>query len=131
MKPLSKNKIAGFTLIELMIAMAVTMILLYAAMNAFRDATNSNQVVTQSSDMSDNLRTGLNLIELDLQQAGAGIPLLVASQPPSTAPSWEAKRHFRHVIPLCLRSSLETHWVPLSPPQIRLPARHRIRIRAA
>ncbi len=75
MKPLSKTKIAGFTLIELMIAMAVTMILLYAAMNAFRDATNSNQVVTQSSDMSDNLRTGLNLIELDLQQAGAGIPV--------------------------------------------------------
>jgi prepilin-type N-terminal cleavage/methylation domain-containing protein len=75
MKPLSKNKIAGFTLIELMIAMAVTMVLLYAAMNAFRDATNSNQVVTQSSDMSDNLRTGLSLIELDLQQAGAGIPV--------------------------------------------------------
>jgi prepilin-type N-terminal cleavage/methylation domain-containing protein len=75
MKLLSRTKIAGFTLIELMIAMAVTMILLYAAMSAFRDATNSNQVVTQSSDMSDNLRTGLNLIELDLQQAGAGIPV--------------------------------------------------------
>ena len=42
-----------------MIAMAVTMILLYAAVVAFRDASQTNQVVTQSADMSDNLRVGL------------------------------------------------------------------------
>jgi len=68
------KKIAGFTLIELMIAMGVTMILLYGAMIAFRDASQSNQVVAQGSDMSENLRAGLNMIQLDLQQAGAGIP---------------------------------------------------------
>ena len=69
-----KKKIAGFTLVELMIAMAVTLVLLYAAVSAFRDASQSNTVVTQGSDMSENLRAGLNMIQLDLQQAGTGIP---------------------------------------------------------
>jgi prepilin-type N-terminal cleavage/methylation domain-containing protein len=71
---MTKRKLAGFTLIELMIAMAVTMILLYAAVLAFRDASQTNQVVTQNADMSDNLRNGLNMIQTDLQQAGSGIP---------------------------------------------------------
>ncbi|MGA3175717.1 MAG: prepilin-type N-terminal cleavage/methylation domain-containing protein [Candidatus Acidiferrum sp.] len=75
MKLQSIKKIAGFTLIELMIAMAVTLILLYAAVQVFRDATYSNQVVVQAADMTDNLRAGLNLIQQDLQQAGAGIPV--------------------------------------------------------
>jgi prepilin-type N-terminal cleavage/methylation domain-containing protein len=70
----TKRKLAGFTLIELMIAMSVTLVLLYAAVAMFRDASNSNQVVTQGSDMTDNLRAGLNLIQQDLQQAGTGIP---------------------------------------------------------
>jgi prepilin-type N-terminal cleavage/methylation domain-containing protein len=70
----SKHEIAGFTLIELMIAMAVTMILLYAAVTVFRDASQSNAAVTQTADMTDNLRAGLNLIQLDLQQAGEGLP---------------------------------------------------------
>jgi prepilin-type N-terminal cleavage/methylation domain-containing protein len=75
MKLQTNKKIAGFTLIELLIAMAVTLILLYAAVVVFRDATYSNQVVVQAADMTDNLRAGLNLIQQDLQQAGAGIPV--------------------------------------------------------
>jgi len=75
MKPFHKSKSAGFTLIELMIAMAITLILLYAAVGAFRDAQQSNLVVTQTADMTDNLRAGINLIEQDVQQAGTGIPI--------------------------------------------------------
>jgi type II secretory pathway pseudopilin PulG len=74
MQPKKKSKIAGFTLVELIIAMGVTMVLLYAAVVAFRDASQTNQVVTQNADMSDNLRNGLNMIQTDLQQAGSGIP---------------------------------------------------------
>ncbi len=69
-----KRKIAGFTLAELMIAMAVTMVLLYGAVSAFRSASQTNQMVTQGADLSENLRAGLNMIQLDLQQAGTGIP---------------------------------------------------------
>lgn len=75
MKLMSKHKTAGFTLIELMMAMVVTTILLYAVVLAFTDATHANQAVVQAADMSDNLRAGLNLIQQDLQQAGAGVPV--------------------------------------------------------
>jgi len=75
MKTNRMKKIAGFTLIEMMIAMAVTMVLLYAAVLTFRDANSSNQVVTQAADMTENFRAALNNIELDLQQAGMGIPV--------------------------------------------------------
>lgn len=70
----ARKTFAGFTLLELMIAMLVTMILLYAAVMAFRDASQSHTIVMQASDMTDNLRSGLTLIEQDLQQAGTGIP---------------------------------------------------------
>ena len=68
------KKQAGFTLVEIMIAIAVTMIALAAAFMLFRDSTRANNGVTQSSDMSDNLRAGLNLIVQDLIQTGTGIP---------------------------------------------------------
>jgi prepilin-type N-terminal cleavage/methylation domain-containing protein len=75
MNPQSKSKMAGFTMIELMIAMAVTAVLLYAAISVFRDSLNTNQMVSQAADMTGNLRTGLNLIEQDLLQTGTGIPV--------------------------------------------------------
>jgi prepilin-type N-terminal cleavage/methylation domain-containing protein len=65
---------SGFTLIEFMIAMGITLLALGATMLAFKDATSTNQSVTLKSDISDNLRAGVNLIEQDLIQAGTGIP---------------------------------------------------------
>ena len=40
----------------------------------FRDSLKANNNVTQASDVSDNLRAGLNLIVQDLIQTGTGIP---------------------------------------------------------
>jgi type II secretory pathway pseudopilin PulG len=68
------KKKSGFTLVEIIIAMAVTMIAMAAAVLLFRDSTKANNSVTQSSDMSDNLRAGLNLVVQDLIQTGTGIP---------------------------------------------------------
>jgi type II secretory pathway pseudopilin PulG len=68
-----KNK-SGFTLVELMIGMGITMVALAAAVLLFRDSTRANTNVTQASDMSDNIRAGLNLIVQDLIQTGTGIP---------------------------------------------------------
>jgi prepilin-type N-terminal cleavage/methylation domain-containing protein len=65
---------SGFTLIEFMVAMGITLVALAATMLAFKDATNTNQSVTLKSDLSDNLRAGVNLLEQDLIQAGTGIP---------------------------------------------------------
>jgi prepilin-type N-terminal cleavage/methylation domain-containing protein len=68
------KKKSGFTLVELLIAMAITMIALAAALLTFRDSTKANTNITQTSDMSDNMRAGLNLIVQDLIQTGTGIP---------------------------------------------------------
>jgi len=70
----SNRKSAGFTLVELMISMGVTMTLLYAAVSMFQNASQSNTIVSQGTEMTDNLRVGLNLMQQDLQQAGTGIP---------------------------------------------------------
>jgi prepilin-type N-terminal cleavage/methylation domain-containing protein len=68
------KKKSGFTLVEIIIAMAVSMVAMAAAFLLFRDSTRANNNVTQSSDMSDNLRAGLNLVVQDLIQTGTGIP---------------------------------------------------------
>src|SRR3979490_878414 len=68
------KKNSGFTLVEIMVAMAVTMIALGTAVVLLRDSTRANTNVTQTADMSDNLRAGLNLIVQDLIQTGTGLP---------------------------------------------------------
>ena len=68
------KKKSGFTIVELLIGMAVTMVALAAAFLMFRDSTKANTNITQTSGMSDNMRAGLNLIVQDLIQTGTGIP---------------------------------------------------------
>jgi prepilin-type N-terminal cleavage/methylation domain-containing protein len=79
------KKKSGFTLVELMIGMAITMVGLAAAVMVFRDSTKANTNVTQASDMNDNMRAGLNLIVQDLIQTGTGIPTGGISIPNSAA----------------------------------------------
>jgi type II secretory pathway pseudopilin PulG len=69
-----KSKQAGFSLLELLVSIGVTTVILGATLLAFRDAANTQRGVSYSSDMNDNLRAALNLIEQDLILAGTGIP---------------------------------------------------------
>ena len=64
----------GFTLVEFMIAMAVTLVVVGATVAAFRDSAKTSQRVGLQGDMTDNLRAGMNLIQQDLIQTGTGIP---------------------------------------------------------
>jgi prepilin-type N-terminal cleavage/methylation domain-containing protein len=68
------KKQSGFTLVEMMVAMAVALVALAATVAAFRDSAYTNQRVSLKSDISDNLRAGMNFIQQDLIQAGTGIP---------------------------------------------------------
>jgi type II secretory pathway pseudopilin PulG len=86
------KKKSGFTLVELIIGMAVTMVALAAAVLMFRDSTKANTNVTQASDMNDNMRAGLNLIVQDLIQTGTGIPTGGISIPNSGGCNIVAKR---------------------------------------
>src|SRR5450432_1850482 len=71
---MSQKRQTGFTLIELMVAMGVTVIVLGGAMVVFRDSTKTNRSVTQVADMSDNTRAGVNMVVQDLILTGSGVP---------------------------------------------------------
>lgn len=64
----------GFTLIELIVAMAVTLVLLAATLGLFQAALNVNASGQQLSNVNGNLRSAMNLIVRDLLQAGQGYP---------------------------------------------------------
>lgn len=74
MTKLSMKKNLGFSLIELLVAMGVTMVVLAATMVAFKDGLRANQNVTLNEDMTENMRAGLNMMQQDLILAGTGIP---------------------------------------------------------
>jgi len=64
----------GFSLIEMMVALTISLIVLTAALQALNNVTRSNEVVIQLAEMQQNLRAGINLIVRDAMQAGQGIP---------------------------------------------------------
>lgn len=68
------KKQAGFTIVEFIVAMGVTVVVLTGAVLAFKDTVRANQHVVMHEDMNENLRSGLNLMEQDFIQAGTGIP---------------------------------------------------------
>ena len=78
---------SGFTMVEMMVAMGVALIALAATVSAFRDSAYTNQQISLKSDISDNLRAGLNFIQQDLIQAGTGIPVGGISIPNTGAAS--------------------------------------------
>jgi prepilin-type N-terminal cleavage/methylation domain-containing protein len=80
------KKQSGFTLVELMVAMGVALIALTATVAAFKNSAQTNQRVSLRSDISDNLRAGVNFIQQDLIQAGTGIPVGGIAIPNSGAP---------------------------------------------
>jgi prepilin-type N-terminal cleavage/methylation domain-containing protein len=70
----------GFTLVELMISMTVTLIAVAAALTTFSQGLIINDSGTQLSDANQNLRAGANQLMQDVMQAGriiggGGIPI--------------------------------------------------------
>jgi type II secretory pathway pseudopilin PulG len=64
----------GFTLVELLIAMALSMVVLGAAFSAFTYQDKSYRGQAQVTEMQQNLRAAADLIAQDLQMAGYGLP---------------------------------------------------------
>ena len=72
MRTLSRED--GFTLMEMLITTAITLVVLGMAMTTFKNALDVNQTATQTADASQNLRAGSNLLVRDLMQAGREVP---------------------------------------------------------
>lgn len=73
MQAQSRSK-KGFTLLELLVAMAVGLVILGAAVGIFTKGMDAVNRVTTRADMQANVRVGFNELSRDLYRAGTGIP---------------------------------------------------------
>jgi prepilin-type N-terminal cleavage/methylation domain-containing protein len=64
----------GFTFVELMVAMALSLILLGITFNLFNQLNAAADLAGTMADVNQNLRASVNLIARDLSTAGAEIP---------------------------------------------------------
>ncbi len=64
----------GFTLIEVILAMALSLILLGIAFDIFDKLSNAADLAGTMADVNENLRAGENMIARDISTAGANIP---------------------------------------------------------
>jgi prepilin-type N-terminal cleavage/methylation domain-containing protein len=65
----------GFTLIELMVAIALTVTVMLAAMTLYQKSVQVSTFVSQQSEMQTEVRAAANQLVRDLNQAGTGIPV--------------------------------------------------------
>jgi len=65
----------GFTIVELLIAIAVTLVMMTAAMMIYQRSVQVSGIVTTRADMQAELRAATDQIARDLNQAGTGIPI--------------------------------------------------------
>ena len=64
----------GFTLMELIVAMALGLLVLAAMASLFRTGLNSTMLVTQRAETQQNMRAAVDLMVKDISMAGAGLP---------------------------------------------------------
>lgn len=75
---------SGFTLLELLIAMALGTVILLVAANLYRQATIATMLITTRGEMQQNARVAANSISRELNIAGTGIPNGGVSVPNTT-----------------------------------------------
>jgi prepilin-type N-terminal cleavage/methylation domain-containing protein len=81
----------GFTLTELMVALAMSVIVLGCAVALFAKALDASFMITNRAEMQQNARVALNSLSRDLSLAGAGLPVGGVQLP---AGAGAAKSHF-------------------------------------
>ena len=64
----------GFSLVETLIALTLSLIVLAGSIRALNDAMGLNDKSIQIADIGQNMRAGLSLLERDFMSAGWGIP---------------------------------------------------------
>jgi len=64
----------GFTLLELMVSMALGLIVMAAMTSLFKTGLNSTMLVTQRAETQQNMRAAIDLMVKDISMAGAGLP---------------------------------------------------------
>ncbi len=65
---------AGYSMVELLIAMGITTAIMGATLGGLSNVMRSNDMVVRVTSMNNGLRAGMDLMIGDLLQAGAGLP---------------------------------------------------------
>lgn len=65
----------GFTLLELMVAMALSLLLFGLTFTLVQQLDNTADIVSSMSDVNENVRAAVNMVSRDLSTAGENIPL--------------------------------------------------------
>ncbi len=73
--PSGPSPTTGFTLLELMVAMALSLLLFGLALTLVQQLNNTADIVGSMSDVNENLRAAVNMVSRDLSTAGENIPL--------------------------------------------------------
>lgn len=70
-----RQKQQGFTIVELLVAIAVTLIMMTAAMIVYQRSVQVSTVVNTRAEMQAELRAATEQLARDLNQAGTGLPI--------------------------------------------------------
>jgi prepilin-type N-terminal cleavage/methylation domain-containing protein len=65
----------GFSLVEVLVAIALSLVVMASVLELFRQGINMNEAATQRTELQQNIRAALNLMAQDLNIAGTGFPL--------------------------------------------------------
>ena len=65
---------AGFSLLELMVSVAILVSVVGVTMKMLLDTSHANEGITLLADMTENLRASMTFMQRDLLQAGEGLP---------------------------------------------------------
>ncbi len=69
-----KQRTTGFSLLELLVAMSLGLLMLGAATQLFKSAMTTTSLVSNRTEMQQNVRAALDLVSKDVSMAGAGLP---------------------------------------------------------
>jgi len=70
----TQNSGRGFTLLEMIVSMALGLVVMAAMASLFKSGMNSAMLVTQRAENQENMRAAIELMEKDISMAGAGLP---------------------------------------------------------
>jgi hypothetical protein len=73
MRP-GQHNASGFSMAELLLAVALGLLILGSTMQLFKSGMDATVLVSQQSDLQQNMRAALNLIAKDVSMAGSGLP---------------------------------------------------------
>src|SRR5215472_7382703 len=70
----SANSKQGFTLMELVVAMALGLLVMGAMTSLFKTGLDSTRLIMQRTETQQNMRAAIDLMVKDISMAGAGLP---------------------------------------------------------